>query len=780
MTTTLRRLGLRPGTFAVVLLLLGFLAFPLAAQQPAGQPAQQPAQGGAAATAELEDLLATLEDAGRRDRFVAELRALVEARRALEEPGDPDLGARLMGQVSGAVGELSDELVLAATELAELPLALLEGIEGLREATARDRALEVVGKVVLVLLGGLLAELLVKRLLARPRRALSDRRSDGWGLRVAYLLVRTLLDILPILAFAAVAYGILPLTEPQPVTRLVALTLINANLLSRVIGVLGGMLLVPDTPGLRLLPMGDETASYVQVWLRRFTIIGVYGYFLLDAFLLLGLAPSAHALLMNLLGLVLVAMLVVLILQQRQGVAALLRGRGEGSSTLVNLRQRLAEVWHVLAIAYVLAGYAVWTLDMEGGFEFLLRATLLSLLVLAFARGASHLIGRLVERIFRLNVELRERHPLLEARANRYLPAFHRILNGALGVMTALMILQVWGASPFAWLTGPEGRATLSTLFLIGFVAASALLLWEVFAAYVEATVQRQASAADGSQRLRTLLPLAQNALRILLVVLVTLIVLSELGINIAPLLAGAGVVGLAIGFGAQTLVKDIITGIFILLEDSLSVGDVVLVAGHSGVVERLTVRSVFLRDLEGNVHALPFSAVDTIQNYSKDFSYSLIEMGVAYREDVDEVIAVMREVAEELRADEVFGANITGDFEVLGLDRFEDSAVVIRARFKTKPLAQWGVRREYNRRIKRAFDERGIEIPFPHQTLYFGEDKKGEAPPLRLRNEPRRRKPPAPATPPPAEHPVAESPREIPSEVPDMPEPEEEPGRPA
>lgn len=773
MTKILRLSGLRPTPFAVLLLLLALLASPLAAQQP---PAQSPSP----ATAELESLLATLENDAERQRFVGELRALVDARRALEEPAEADLGARLLSQVSGAVGGLSDELVAATSELAELPLALVKGLEDLRDASTRDRALEVAGKVLLVLLGGWLAERLVKRLLARPRRALGDRRSDSLGLRVAYLLLRTLLDILPILAFAAVAYGILPLTDPQPVTRLVALTLINANVLSRLIAALGRMILVPDTPGLRLLPMGDETASYIQVWLSRFTLIGVYGYFLLDAALLLGLAPSAHVLLKTLLGLVLAAMLVVLILQLREPVAALLRGRGEGGTTLRNLRHRVAEVWHVLAVAYVLGGFAVWALDVEGGFEYLLRSTLLSLLVLIAARAVSHLIGRLIERIFRLNAELKERHPLLEVRANRYLPAFHRVLNISLAVMTGLLILQMWGASPFAWLTGPEGRAVLATLFLIGFVILAALLVWEVFAAYVEATVQRQASAADGSQRLRTLLPLAQNALRILLVVLVTLIVLSEIGVNIAPLLAGAGVVGLAIGFGAQTLVRDVITGILILVEDSLSVGDVVLVAGHSGVVERLTVRSLFLRDLEGNVHALPFSAVDTIQNFSKEYSYSLIEMGVAYREDVDEVIAVMREVAEELRADEVFGANITGEFEVLGLDRFEDSAAVIRARFKTKPLAQWGVRREYHRRIKRAFDERGIEIPFPHQTLYFGEDKKGEAPPLRLRNEPRRGRPPAPAAPPPPEHPVAESPREIPSEVPDMPEPEEEQGRPA
>lgn len=776
MQMSLRSFRLRPVLFAALFLLLGSLASPLAAQQPAGEPGG----GQGSATGQLESLLETLENEGERQRFVEELRALIQAQRQLEEPEEEDLGTRLMGQASGAVAELSDELAEAALELGELPLALVRGLDSLREPGVRAHVVEVVAKVVLVLLAGLAAELLVKRLLARPRRSLDDRRSDSWALRIAYLLLRTLLDVLPIFAFAAVAFGVLPLVEPRPVTRLVALALINASLLSRVIGALGAMILMPGTPGLRLLPMGDETASYVQIWLRRFTIIGVYGYFLLDAALLLGLAASAHAVLLALLGLVLTGMLVVFILQQRQPVAALLRGRGEGGTTLRNLRLRLAEVWHVLAIAYVIGGYIIWTLDVEGGFEFLLRATLLTLLVLAVTRGLAHLIGRLIERLFRLNAELRARYPLLEARANRYLPAFHRVLNIALGVFTFLAILQVWGLEPFEWLTGPEGRSLLSTLFLIGFVLLVALLLWEVFSAYVEATIQRRAAEPGGGQRIRTLLPLAQNALRILLVVLVALIVLSEIGVNIAPLLAGAGVVGLAIGFGAQTLVKDIITGVFILIEDSLSVGDVVLVAGHSGVVERLTVRSIFLRDLEGNVHTLPFSSVDTIQNYSKEFSYAVIDMGVAYREDVDEVIAVMREVAEELRADEVYGPSITGDFEVLGLDRFEDSAVVIKVRFRTQPLMQWAVRREYHRRIKRAFDEHGIEIPFPHRTIYLGEDKQGEAPPLRLRRAPRESKPAAPPVAPPPEHPREEAPQDIPSEVPEAPEPEEPPGRPA
>ncbi|MDF2094970.1 mechanosensitive ion channel domain-containing protein [Aquibaculum arenosum] len=763
--------GVHPLLLALPLILLGIIAAPLAAQEAQTNPDSLPA------TSELDNLLQTLEDEGERQRFIDNLRTLVEAERAQASEESDGLGTRVMGQVSDAVGDLSDELTDAAVELSELPLALWRGIESLQSPATRASAMEVAGKVILVLLGGFIAEFLLKRLLARPRRSVSDRHGDTKVLRLAYLLLRTLLDTLPIVAFALVAFSLLPLVEPKPVTRLVALALINANLLSRIIGVIGGMLLVPGHPGLRFLPMSDETASYFQVWLRRFTLVGVYGYFLLDAALLLGLAYSAYAVLLAILGLVLTAMLVVLVLQQRQAVAKFLRGSKSGGSTLVNLRLRLAEIWHVLAIAYILGCYVVWVLNVQGGFEFLLRATVLSLVVLIAWRLLAHLLGQMVERLFRLNNELRMRYPLLEVRANRYLPAFHRILNIALGIFATLALLEVWGLRPIEWLAGPEGRALLSTLFLIGFVLLGALIFWEVFSAYVESTIQRRAADGVGSQRIRTLLPLAQNALRILLVVLVGLIVLSEIGVNIAPLLAGAGVVGLAIGFGAQTLVKDIITGVFILIEDSLSVGDVVLIAGHSGTVERLTIRSIFLRDLEGNVHTLPFSVVDTIQNYSKEYSYSLIEMQVALREDVDQVIAVMREVADELIADEVYGPNITGEFEILGLDRFEEYSVVVRVRFKTVPLMQWAVRREYNRRIKMAFDKYGIEIPYPHRTLYFGEDREGEAPPLRLARAQLR---PRKAAPPPPEHPTVEGPQEIPSEVPDAPEPEEPAGRPA
>jgi small conductance mechanosensitive channel len=187
------------------------------------------------------------------------------------------------------------------------------------------------------------------------------------------------------------------------------------------------------------------------------------------------------------------------------------------------------------------------------------------------------------------------------------------------------------------------------------------------------------------------------------------------------------------VGFGAQTLMKDLITGVTILLEDGATVGDVVEVGGHAGVVEEMRIRVMQLRDLAGTVHLIPYSEVTTIMNRTKDFSYYLMDVGVAYREDTDAVCEVLTAVCEEMRGDDAFADDIQQPLEILGVNRFADSAVEIRARIRTIAGRQWAVGREFNRRMKKAFDERGIEIPFPHTTLYFGEPKQGTAPPARL-----------------------------------------------
>ena len=212
------------------------------------------------------------------------------------------------------------------------------------------------------------------------------------------------------------------------------------------------------------------------------------------------------------------------------------------------------------------------------------------------------------------------------------------------------------------------------------------------------------------------------------------MLVLGELGISVAPVLATAGVAGIAIGFGAQSLIKDYFNGFFLLLEDQLRQGEVVDVDGQAGLVEEVTLRHVRMRNFDGHVIFVPNGGITTVKNMTRDFATAVIKVGIAYREDTDEAFEVMREVGAELRADPTFGVNLADDIEIIGVDEWGDSSVNLVARLKiVPPIQQWTMRREYLRRLKKAFDARGIEIPFPHLTVNAGELKDGSAPPFRV-----------------------------------------------
>lgn len=238
----------------------------------------------------------------------------------------------------------------------------------------------------------------------------------------------------------------------------------------------------------------------------------------------------------------------------------------------------------------------------------------------------------------------------------------------------------------------------------------------------------------DTARRAETLGRVIRYLIALVISAVAVMLVLAEVGVSLAPILGAAGVVGLAVGFGAQSLVKDYFTGFFILFEDQIRTGDVVKVADIGGLVEDITLRHVRLRDYDGNVHYIPNGLITTVTNMSRHYAQSVIDVGVAYRENVDEVIDVMKSVGAGMCADGAFAGRILADLEVAGVERLDDSAVVLRCRFKVAPLEQWNVRREFLRRVKEAFDERGIEIPYPHVTVYAGAGKRGEANALRLR----------------------------------------------
>lgn len=237
----------------------------------------------------------------------------------------------------------------------------------------------------------------------------------------------------------------------------------------------------------------------------------------------------------------------------------------------------------------------------------------------------------------------------------------------------------------------------------------------------------------EESKRVDTMCRVMRYVLTVIIYAVTVIEILNEIGISIAPILGAAGVVGLAVGFGAQSLIKDYFNGFFILLENQIRQGDVVEAGDKAGFVEEVTLRHIRMRDYDGDVHYVPNGIITTVTNKSRDYAQSVIDIGVAYREDINTVIEVMQQVGDELYRDEIYSAKILTPLEMAGVDRFDDSAVIVRCRFKVLPLEQWTVRREYFRRIKYAFEKHNIEIPYPHLTLYPGESREGTAPALRI-----------------------------------------------
>jgi small conductance mechanosensitive channel len=695
-------------------------------------------EGSAPNTAEqIDQVIATIEDEQKREMLLEQLRVLSEASRVSREPEvPPSPGADLMRSLSARTQAFGTALLQGLGTLASLPTAIATLGTRLGRSEESGVWLGAIFKIVLVFLCGLVAELVTKRLLRRPRNVLESTDPARFWSRIPLQFGRLVLDMLAIGAFGLAGYGVLSALDPGGATRLVVIALINATVLTRGIAALARFILSPRVSGLRLLPASDETANYWFVWVRRLNLVAVYGYVFVETGLLLGFPPTLHSVLLALLGLVILLMLIMLVQQNRRVVADAVAGVESATGAIAVLRGHLADFWNVFAIIYLAVVYGIWVSGVPGGFALVVRGSIMSLVVIGLATAVVMSVHRIIDRSFRLSDELRSRYPLLESRTNLFAPRLKTAASVVVVATAIISVLEIWGVDVLIWFESDVGRDVGTRAGTIVLVLVLALVIWEVLSVVIEHWISRPQEDSLRSARLETLLPLARKAALVVIVVVVTMTVLSELGVNIGPLLAGAGVVGLAVGFGAQTLVKDIITGAFILIEDSISIDDFVDVGGHEGTVESLSIRTICIRDTEGSVHTVPFSAVTSIINYTRDFGISKIEIGVAYREDIDHVIEVINELGEELLQDPEISKDILEPVVVQGVQRLDDSAVTIRLKIKTVPGMQWAMRREFFRRVKKRFDERGIEIPFPHRTIYFGVDQGGKAPPAHVQVE--------------------------------------------
>ncbi len=735
-----------------LLLSLVLLAGQAMAQPEPGNPVAQPPAAitptGPIVSPEIEALLKVLQDDGRRAELIRALRAAAPESEAEAPPANSSaepallapntLGAQLLQGASQRLATASDQLVATVSAIADLPAVLNWLTSLVRDPVTQRRVLDASWKLMLVLGLGLAAEWMAARFLGRFRDRLdahAPTEATGWARvqRVPLVLARLGLDLVPIAAFAVVSYGLITAVHPLPTTQLVMLTANNAYMASRAVMAAARMLFSPASTHLRLLPVTDETAAYATIWLRRIVVVLITSYAVAEAGLQFGLPWSAYDSILRIALLLVTLLLVIIILQNRQAVSDALRApelaeREEPDRArrfFRMLRDRAADIWHLVAIAWLIAAWGVWALEIQYGFWRLLRVSFSTILILSLAKFADMAVRRVIHRGFRITPDLSARYPGLEARSNRYLPVLKGSASLAFGGIALLFLLESWGLEAFAWFGhGKLGNRLVSSLVSIALTITLALVIWEGINAAIQRHLERLSRDAKAAQsaRVRTLLPMLRTALLAVILIFVVLSVLTEIGVNVAPLIAGAGVVGIAVGFGSQRLVQDVITGIFLLFEDAVAVGDVVQLGGLNGVVEHLSIRSIKLRAVDGSLHIIPFSAVTSVTNQTRDFAFAVIDVNVDYREDTDKVSETLRQIASEMREDPRWRPVIRDDLDVMGVERLADSGVVIRVRLKTEASQRWAVARELNRRIKRRFDELGIEIPYPHQKLVLEE----------------------------------------------------------
>ncbi len=557
--------------------------------------------------------------------------------------------------------------------------------------------------------------------------------------RAGAIVGAVIIDALVVVLAAAAAYaaGVRGGPDGVAVDPLVAVFL-KAFLAVEITKVLVRTVFSTRYPHLRLLPMSNEMARYWNRWLIVLVMAAGYGTMLVDPVLAAALSPALGRLatLVIMLGVYVYA--VGVIWRNRLRVRERLEHSGSRRTTFLGTSPRLlARVWHWLGIGYFTVLLVVSQIDPANALPFMVGATLQTLLATGVGSLAVVLLNALLAKPIRVSDELRARLPMLESRLNSYVPATIRFVGWAVRIVVVLLVLDAWRAFNLSrWIASDAGAAAIGVAVNVAIVLLAAALAWTVVASVIEHRLNLREGGRMPTAREKTLLSLFRNAALIVIVTMTVMVVLSQIGIDVAPLIAGAGVVGLAVGFGAQKLVQDIITGVFIQLENGMNENDVVQVAGVFGTVEKMTIRSVGIRTLDGGYHLVPFSSVDVVSNHMRDFSYHLGEYTVAHRESVDDAMQHLRNAFAELMTDEALAPEILEDISIPGVTAVNEKGVTIRVLIKTRPGMQWAVQRAYNRLVKQHFNAAGIELPYPHMVVYFGQDKQGEAPPVRVAME--------------------------------------------
>ncbi len=645
----------------------------------------------------------------------------------------PDsLGAQLVSQFSNWPDWVAAEAATTFQAITDFPLLVDWARQIAADPEQRGAVLRALTNLALVIAVALAVGWLVRLALARPLRGLIGHapkpppkreavpdgtepavEAETWLLlpRLPFALARLTLELIPVAVFWGIASLLSGLT-PGVWARSAILIVANAYATTLLILAIGRMLVSPSVKRLRLLHVSDATASYLMLWLRRIVATAVFGSAFASLALLFGLYQAAYETLIGVVALIVAVWVGVLVLRSRHQVAARLRAAPDVESSLARWRNWFAGAWHYLALLAIGAAWILWVAGIREGLGGV-RILLGTVAILVVARLVSIALLGLMNRVLSLAPEPVQAKLNLADPAARYHRAGRFAVNAIVVVATGIVLLRFWGIGSFAWFeSGRTGAQLISAAVTIAVALLAAIIVWEGANTGLERRLTRlsQAGSAAHSARLRTMLPILRAFLLSAIVTIVGLTALSEIGVNIAPLLAGAGIVGVALGFGSQKLVQDVITGIFVLFENAIQIGDTVTVAGLTGNVEQLSVRTIWLRGGDGAVHIIPFSAVTSITNTNRGLGNASVSVMVAFSEHSDRIIEVLSGIVTEMRESDIFGTLILGDLKVW-VDTVKSNGVTYAGLIACTNSGRWPVQREFNRRMQLRFQELGIDL---------------------------------------------------------------------
>ena len=758
---------LAPVAFLVAILSALPATAPALAQSPTAAPTDAASKTArpTVTAAEAQKALEVLQDAARRDALIETLQTIAKTQAPQPSPSPTpsptppptaeEFGAEALLQASEGLKEMSGQIAETVRAATKFPLISLWLVRTVQDPQAEDLLFGLLWRLATVAGVAFGAEYLAGLAMRRPFAALEahaarrvmpvgpveSRRDSGaanspgrrtarlWATfaRLPLAAARFILEIAPVIAFAAAGNLLLSTSiGAEPVARIAILALVNAYVICRTVMSLARVFANSRVPEANLFILPGETAAAIETWLRRIVGVTVFGLALANIALALGLYRSAYLALVKLVVLVAHLLLVVVTLRCRRAVASFIRAPEGRSGFVSTLRNRFADVWHYIAIFVNLALWLVWALRIENGYSLIAHYAFATIAIVAVARAASAAaLGGLDQALY-AGTGIVGRYPNVEALANRYRSALRGAVSTIISVVALIVLLEAWGVDALAWFEqGRIGASVASKFSAVAVAIAVAIVVWETCNGAMERQLARLTREGHyvRAARLRTVLPMLRTTLILTILTVFGLTALSEIGVNIAPLLAGAGIVGIAVGFGSQKLVQDVVTGMFLLLENAMQVGDFVTVSGLSGTVENLSIRTIRLRAGDGSVHIVPFSSVTSVTNTNRGIGNAAVSVNLAYDEDVDGASEVLQEIAVEMRRDPRFGPMMRSDLALWGVDKVDGAMVTIVGQIECTDSGRWPVQREFNRRMKIRFQQLGVDIAYPGLARLVTED---------------------------------------------------------